>query len=421
MMKTPKKIILIVVDSLRADHLGCYGYKRNTSPTIDEIAKENILFKWCFSTISYTVPSFTSLLTSLYPSDHSIGFHHKFPKLDKDKDILLPEILKSLDYSTAAILGSMALRKEIGLDAGFDVYDDPDWRSAQNSNEKLFSWLDDNHDKDFFAMMHYFDAHIPYKPPTPYDKEFVGDAYYGKSKHLNVKLDGWLDEEIQIGGIPKSSILSNDGKVETDVRYYISQYDGCIKYIDNAIAKVVEKLKKLNIYDDCLLIITADHGDAMGENDVWFFHGYTVTPDVIHVPLIMKLPKECEWVTGNDNVVDVHVSHIDLMPTILDMLEYDTEGLPLQGKSLLKLVKEGFDENFEKRIINAEIQGQIANIDKNTMNIKPKEIDKDNIILFHVEKLCKKEITYNYRDEYIKTGFIGKLRDQLSDIRSRFP
>ena len=417
-MNKPKKIILIVVDSLRADHLGCYGYKRNTSPHIDKIAKENILFKWAFSTISYTVPSFTSILTSLYPSNHSIGFHHKFPKLDKDKDILLPEILKSLKYSTVAIIGSMALRKEIGLNAGFDVYDDPDGRNAEGSNEKFFSWLDDNYSKDFFTMIHYFDVHLPYKPPSPYDKEFVKDEYYGKPNNLKIKLDGWLDKEIETGGIPKSSILSNDGKIETDVRYYISQYDGCIKYIDNAIAEVVEKLKKLNIYDDCLLIITADHGDAMGENDVWFFHGYTVTPDVIHVPLIMKFPEEYKSVIKNKNIIDVHVSHIDIMPTILDMIEHDTEGLSLQGKSLINLIKDGSDESFENRIINAEIQGQIASIDKYTINVKPKEMDKNNIILFHVDKLCMKEITYNYREEYIKTGFMRKLKDKLSDIRN---
>ncbi|MFZ3169371.1 MAG: sulfatase [Candidatus Methanoperedens sp.] len=420
-MEKPKKIILIVVDSLRADHLGCYGYKRNTSPNIDKIAKENILFKWAFSAISYTVPSFTSILTSLYPSSHSIGYHHKFPKFDKDKDILLPEILKSEGYSTAAFIGSMALRKEIGLDAGFDVYDDPDWRNAQDSNEKFFSWLDENHDKNLFAMMHYFDVHIPYKPPSPYNKEFVKDKYYGKAKHLETKLDGWLDKEIEIGGIPKSAIISIDGKIETDTRYYISQYDGCIKYVDNAIAEVIKKLKKLNIYDDCLLIITADHGDAMGENDVWFFHGYTVTPDVIHVPLIMKFPEQYKGDINKNSVVDTHVSHIDLMPTILDMIEYDTQGLSLQGKSLINLVKEGSDESFENRIINAEIQGQIASIDKNTINVKPQKIDKNNIILFHIDKLCEKEIIYNYREEQIKKGFMSKLIDKLSNFRSTLP
>jgi hypothetical protein len=394
-MEKPKKIILIVVDSLRADHLGCYGYQRNTSPNIDKIAEENILFKWAFSTISYTIPSFTSILTSLYPSNHSIGFHHKFPKFDKDKDILLSEILRSSDYTTAAFVSSIVLRKEIGLNTGFDIYDAPEnIRSAENTNEKFFSWLDENYNKDLFAMIHYFDVHLPYRPPTPYDKVFVEDEYYGNPKYLDISLDGWGSEgEIpQIGGIPKSAVLSRNDKTENDARYYISQYDGCIRYIDFAISEIIEKLKKLTIYKDFLIIITADHGDSMGENNVWFYHALTVTPDLIHVPLIIKFPDN-----GVNKIIDTHVSHLDIMPTVLELIGYDLNDLSLQGKSLLKLITSGSDYTLEERIINAEIQGQIAYVDKNKINVIPKEIDKNNIILFHIEELCNKKITYEYR------------------------
>jgi arylsulfatase len=140
----PPIIILIVVDCLRADHLGCYGYKRDTSPNIDMFAGESVFFKWAFSVISYTCPSFASILTSLYPSRHSLGFQQKFPRLDQDRDLLVSEVLKSLHYSTAFFAGAIPLREGVGLNSGFDTYDCriPDGRrSAEMTNHRFYEWL----------------------------------------------------------------------------------------------------------------------------------------------------------------------------------------------------------------------------------------------------------------------------------------
>lgn len=395
----PAKIILIVIDSLRADHLGCYGYKRNTSPNIDSLVRESIHFKWAFSTVSYTCPSFASLLTSLYPSKHSIGFHQKFPKLDKDRELLLSEIIKSSGYSTAAFIGAMVLREDIGLNSGFDFYDAdlPEGRrSSDKINKNFFTWLDNNHRNNFFSMLHYFDVHLPYKPPQPYSKEFLNDSYFGLPKYLDVMPDGWgYEGEIpQIGGIPKSAILTNKGSIERDSRYYTAQYDGCIRYVDNAIGDVIEKLKRLDIYDECLIIITADHGEAMGENNVWFYHSLTVTPDQIHVPLIVKPPKE--WGI-KPKIIETHVSLVDIFPTICELVGFDHYNLDIDGKSLIRLIENGRDQELESRTIVSEIEGQIAYIDKEKIEIKPKEINKDKLVFFYVEELCNKEMVFNYR------------------------
>src|SRR5574341_360803 len=111
----PKKIILIVVDTLRADRLGCYGYRRNTSPNMDKIANDGVLFRWAFSPISYTTPAITSIFTSKYPSKHSTGFSNGVPVRNKDFDIFLTEILNSENYETAAFVSGLVLSRESGV------------------------------------------------------------------------------------------------------------------------------------------------------------------------------------------------------------------------------------------------------------------------------------------------------------------
>lgn len=393
----PQKIILILIDSLRADHLGCYGYRRNTSPFIDALAKESLLFERAFSTISYTCPSFASIFTSLYPSKHSIGFHQKFPKLDKDRDILLPEIMKSLGYLTAAFIGAVVLRKDTGLNSGFDYYDSDlpsGLRCAEEVNGSFLKWLDNNYKNDFFVMLHYYDVHLPYNPPKRYKEEFINDSYYGIPKYIDVVSDGWGGEgEIpQIGGIPKSAVLHNNDMVERDVRFYIAQYDGCIRYMDSTIGFLLHGLKELGIYDDCLIIITADHGEAMGENNVWFYHSLTVTPDQIYVPLIVKPHKD--WCI-EPKTIKMHVSLVDLFPTICDLVGFDHYKLKIDGKSLIRLIEAQEDKKLEGRTIISEIEGQIAYVDKDKIIIEPKKVDREKLVFFYVDELCDKKYIYS--------------------------
>ena len=185
----PKKIILIIIDTLRADHLGCYGYKRNTSPNIDALAMENILFKYAFSPSPHGIPSYGSIFTSKYPGNHSIGFDQK-GKLNTEIDITLASILNKNNYKTAAFVSDNVLNKETNLNAGFEVFDDEigsehhERRDCQRTNQQVFKWLEENYLNDFFLFIHYFDTHGPYLNQEPYKNMFVEDEFYGPHEVL---------------------------------------------------------------------------------------------------------------------------------------------------------------------------------------------------------------------------------------------
>ena len=210
------------MDCLRADRLGCYGYELNTSPFIDSLAEEAVKFSYAFSATSYTVPSIASMFTSKYPSSHSVKFHQKSPKISKDSEILLAEILKSSGYKTAAFVGALVLRKEIGLNAGFDIYDDRMTGSETNrplqlirigeeTNEKVFKWFKNESSTPFFLFLHYFDVHGSYANPAPYDSIFDVNTYGKTPILLNKVADG------KEGGIPNYQLLkvvkNKDGEI----------------------------------------------------------------------------------------------------------------------------------------------------------------------------------------------------------------
>lgn len=504
-MIPPKRIIVISIDTLRADHLGCYGYKRNTSPSIDELCKESIWFKYAFSSTSFTLPAHASIFTSKYPHTHSIGFNQITGKLDTDVDITLAEVLSSRGYKSAAFISSIVLGSHTNISAGFGLYDDDldqeydKTRSDFETIQRSLDWLKQNRDKSIFLFLHLFDVHSQYLCSKPYDSIFVNDDYYGpectldlvpddkffggipysialKSIHSienmlkNVKSDvpcfdlmtGWHELE-KWNGIPTRwisgkaasiiiysskncmydlnfrttsfysprtlEIYANDNLVEkkligpddlieihtpiqlkegandillivpegsqrpcdfpelnnldtrelsiafqsefmiqksyeSDARYYIAQYDGCIRYVDSLIGDFLTQLKQLNIFDETLLIITSDHGEAMGENNIYFIHGHSVTLDQVAVPLIIKPHKN--W-NISAKKISTHVSIIDIMPTILSICSFNSDDLDLEGISLQKLIELGHDATLSERILISEIAQQYALIKPNNL------------------------------------------------------
>ncbi|MCK4736579.1 MAG: sulfatase-like hydrolase/transferase [Methanophagales archaeon] len=402
----PKKIILILIDTLRADHLGCYGYKRNTSPNIDTFAKEGLIFKWPFAPISYTVPSITSLFTGKYPSNHCTMFSNGAPVKSIETDPFLTDILGSEGYETAAFVSSLVIGKvrKVAITSGFKTYNDEMTahelnrlteliRSGDRTNEAVFKWLEKNYNTNFFSFIHYFDPHGPYVNPKPYDELFVNDDYYGEPEFIN-KI---VPEDKAIGGIPEYQVLSpkrdedeNLIDFEKDINYYIAQYDGGIRYCDEQIGNLFNKLRELGIYDDCLIILTSDHGEALGENNVYFYHGLTVTMDQIHVPLILK--PHTNW-HPNTNLISAPVSLVDLMPTILDLIGYDFSELDIDGVSILDIEK-----NSNRKIIS-EIEPQIAHIDKSFIHLKPRDNLDEKKYFPYIKELCSEEKRFNYRKD----------------------
>jgi len=379
MTLSPKKIILISLDTLRADHLGCYGYYRNTSPIIDELARDNILFNYAFTTCSFTLPAHASLFTSKYSKNHSIGFNNGLGKLNPDKDITLAEILQSHDYKTAAFVSALVMRKETNLNIGFQHYDDEMTESELNRKEELIRdgfettartihWINEHTSENFFVFVHYFDIHGPYIPPEQFKYLFVDDEYYGNKFELN----NIVDEFNLKHGIPDYQILNpnydDTGKIltfEKDLRYYISQYDAGIRYCDYLLGILLENLKTRGIYEDCLIIITADHGESLGENDIYYYHGLTVTPDQIAVPFIIKPPNNFIDGLKLPIVIDIPVSIIDIMPTILCLCKIDYSDLLLEGNSLLEIIQRNNKTPLNIRLLLSENEYQAGIIPPN--------------------------------------------------------
>ncbi len=364
----PGAIILITLDALRADHLGCYGYPLATSPFLDRLAQDSVLFERAFSPVPLTTPSHTSILTGKYPRFHSVGFHNGDKPLSKEQETTLPQILRQLGYSTAAFVSIAPLLRHTGLDSGFDFYDDElpqrelnrpseARRSADLTTTAVLRWLEEHHRSPFFLWVHYAEPHGPYTPPPPYDSLFVGDPSYGPPRLLEV-LPDW-----QAGGIPTYQVLKprrdaggNLLDYEKDFTYYLSQYDGQIRFVDDQLKLLVDRLKDWGIFDDALLIITADHGEALGENDIFFFHGLTVSLEQVHVPLLVRPPSRS--VIKSRRITEP-VSTVDIMPTVLAWLGQEAQYLGLQGVNLLPLLEDSRVSPPE-RYIFSEIPTQLS-------------------------------------------------------------
>ncbi|PIU42228.1 MAG: hypothetical protein COS99_01085 [Candidatus Omnitrophica bacterium CG07_land_8_20_14_0_80_42_15] len=336
-VKNDVNILLIVIDCLRADHLGCYGYERQTSPNIDSIAKEGILFKNCYAQASWTRPSVASLLTSLYPGVHMAVYDNS---ILPDEVITLPEILKKEGYVTYGYVATPVLKKIFNFDQGFDFFDDYrmrdkihhvilqnlsfmqkvtgksftwlDRKNAKADNDRIIGWLEKYKDQNFFMFIHCMEPHWPFSLPRPYRNLFSYDS-------------------------------------NSDEEDYVALYDAEIHFADTYIGELLKKLKTLGIYNKTLIIITADHGQSLGEHNNWR-HGQTIYQEVLSIPLIIKYGKA----HPKGKVISQWVRSIDIMPTILDFLNVPCKSY-LDGVSFLQLMENEIDtELFEYGFIDED-------------------------------------------------------------------
>ena len=332
----PPNILLISIDSLRADHLGCYGYDKDTSPVLDSLAASGALFENTISTTSWTLPAHMSLLTSMDISVHGVG---------RDGVSLHPSIgtvtqrLKKEGYATACFCSSPYMNPAFGFDRGFDLYRNidledekikdtilppPEERDAVHEDitspritDLAIDWLENHHSRPFFLFLHLWDVHYDYIPPAPYDRLFDPDYQGG--------IDG------------KDYIHNDEVNPEMDPRdlnHIIALYDGEIAYVDHHIGLIVKKLKKLRIFDRTLIVVTADHGDEFFEHG-GKGHRNTLYDEVTMIPLIVHFPDEISMAVRILNQVSI----IDIAPTILDLAGITVPG-QMQGSSLAPLLKE---------------------------------------------------------------------------------
>jgi len=285
-------VLLITIDTLRPGRLSCYGSRDPQTPHIDELARRGVLFSRAFSNAATTLPSHADILLGVTPNYH--GVHENLNFVVSDDLLTLAEYLKGFGYATGAFIGAYPLDARFGLSHGFDDYDDHYGRThtenyaslerrAEDVTRSALEWLEGRR-SPWFLWIHCWDPHLPYAPPEPFMTRYKG--------HL---------------------------------------YDGEVAYVDAALAKIIDHLKENNLFDSTLVIFTGDHGESLGEHGEKT-HGFFAYNSTIWIPLLISSPGTTPGRTGD------YVSHIDIFPTVCDLLDIEKPSF-LQGRSLLPALK----------------------------------------------------------------------------------
>lgn len=298
-------VLLIIIDTLRADHLGCYGYDRNTSPNIDKLAENAVRFENAVSSAPWTTPSIASIMTAQYPA--RMGFRHDPVKID-DRFVTLAEIFKQNNYRTKGIISHTFLSSELKFDQGFDSYDEENARhrahvSSESITDKAIAYLEKNKTAKHFLFLHYFDPHYDYILHDQYNftPEYPGCYYSGQS----------------IFDLRACAPCMN----RRDIEYVVGLHDSEIAYTDAHIGRLFKKLRELDLFESTLIILTADHGEEFLERgDNWIGHTRKLYQEMIHVPLIIKPPN------AEKDIVEDEFGLINLMPLIVNTDDWSLPG-----------------------------------------------------------------------------------------------
>src|SRR6266480_4750153 len=285
---TPANVVFITIDTLRPDHLGCYGDKQIRTPNIDTLAADGTRFERAYTAVPVTLPSHTVIFTGTYPT--LSGVHDFAANKLSPTQATLASVLKDNGYTTGAVIGSAVLDSRFGLNHGFDFYYDHfDFNRLQESNldemerpgnivaDVTLDWLSKNYQKKFFLWMHLYDPHFPYRPPAPYSEQ-----------------------------------------------YKDRPYDGEIAFADSQVGRLIRFLKDKGLYQNTIIVLTGDHGEKT--------HGFFIYNATLHIPVILHLPGQ-----RLVNIVPELVNLADLMPTVLQALKVDVPS-QVQGRNLLPLM-----------------------------------------------------------------------------------
>ena len=288
-------VLLITLDTTRADRLGCYGYGQARTPHIDDLAREGVRFARAYCPAPLTLPAHSSILTGLHPATHGVrnNGHDLAPKWRT-----LAEILKDRGFATAAFVSSFSVDSRFGIGRGFDVYDDTFQpqaplkganaeRRAEETFAKFSGWLDGNGETRFFAWVHYYDPHLPYDPPSPYREGSPGRPY-----------------------------------------------DGEIAYMDRYVGAVLEALEAKGLLEKTLVVVAGDHGEGLGDK-VERGHGIFLYEETVRVPLILHNAR----VFPKPLVVEAAVRLVDVAPTILETIGLESEARNMEGLSLVPWIE----------------------------------------------------------------------------------
>jgi choline-sulfatase len=310
--QTPEKpalnLVLITIDTLRADHVGCYGYKQIKTPNIDGLAADGVRFDRAFTPVPVTLPSHSAMLTGTYPM--LSGMHDFSGNKLSPQQPTLAAVLKQDGYTTGAVIGAAVLDSRFGLNQGFDFYYDHfDFSRLEESNleemerpgnivaDVTLDWLGKNYQKKFFLWMHLYDPHYPYRPPEPYSREYAAQPY-----------------------------------------------DGEIAFADEQVGRLLRFLKEKGLYQNTMIVLTGDHGESLGEHGEKT-HGFFIYNATMRVPMIIRLPGKAPVQTlvqtkaqSKVQTIADPVSTVDLMPTMLSAAGVEVPS-QVQGTSLLPVLE----------------------------------------------------------------------------------
>ncbi len=310
-VKPQPNVVVITIDTLRADHLGCYGYKLIRTPNIDALAAQSVRFERAYTPVPVTLPAHTAIFTGTYPMFS--GMHDFSGNKLNPSQPTLASILKQHGYVTGAVIASAVLDSRFGLNKGFDFYYDHfDFNRLQEANleemerpgnvvaDVALDWLGKHYKEKFFLWMHLYDPHYPYNPPAPYSAE-----------------------------------------------YKDRPYDGEIAFADSQVGRLIAFLKAKGLYGSTLIVLSGDHGESLGEHGERN-HGFFIYNATLHVPVIIHLPG-----TASPKAVPELVSLVDLTPTVLQFLRMDVPP-QVQGQSLLPLMTAKREKEEDARSLYAE-------------------------------------------------------------------
>jgi len=346
-------IVLITIDTLRADHLSCYGYERKTSPNIDDIAEKGITFKNAIAPSSWTAPSMVSLFTSTYPINHGVihGLNYRRESKNYNKEVFssdlitLPAILKTQGYTTFGVSSNHNLTAQFGFARGFDYFTYRGQATADRVNRSVYSWVDAINKSDkYFLWVHYMDPHHPYRARSPWIEHY-------SSQSLTKKLD--LSEMSARELLRLIPTFKDDPQALSNL---VALYDSEINYVDSHIGDLIQKF---NLDKNTLLIITSDHGEEFLEHN-FIGHSINLYQETIHIPLVIKLPHSFK-----KRIVNKYVNLVDIMPTILHILDINS---PEQTLGKKKKKKKGPLLWLKKMLIRREKpEYSFAELDKESV------------------------------------------------------
>ncbi|MFQ5743417.1 MAG: sulfatase [Acidobacteriota bacterium] len=411
-------VVLIVIDTLRADHLGVYGYQRPTSPAIDKWAEEAAVFDRAFSTSPWTLPAFGSIYTGQLPTRHAAGVRvrkvaqlparDEIPQLIRHADTLffeldsslktLAEILRDKGYTTGAVINNAFLKPRFGIDRGFETYDYTPKprvkiRTADATVDRALRWLDENPEGPFFLVLHIFDPHMPYAAPAPFAGKFSNQ--YADTYGLPIEDFTALRQE--------AKRPTEKGRIAEALNTAL--YDEEIAFSDHELGRFLDGLKARGIWGRALVMLTSDHGEELHDHGR-FEHGHTVYNELLRVPLMVWGPDV------RPGRYSEPVSLVDMMPTILETVGVRAPQAPV-GVSLRPLLTTGTAP--QERLLYAE--RTLYKGEKKAVIRWPWkaiiDLEKDRQLLFDLEADPAEKVNLAPQRTAVLYELLGRLQETM--------